>query len=238
MTTTSTLTLHATIPIEGGTITVALDAAPLPLDPLAATVLARIIDQAGALADRIDHPTGTAPQRITDLAGTAERAPVVEAAPRGTSRGPKAKPGRATGPGTGPHARGSIAAPGTTMRAILDTIADHGGRWEGTSQTLGVKAGSTPASGPKLIRTLATAGLVTIEHAEPRTVTAIALTGDGWRHLDRPKPTDGALPRLVLTEPTPDPVEDRAPAIDLATLPREGSHLDHDRARARAAGAL
>ena len=66
MTTTSTLTLHATIPIEGGTITVALDAAPLPLDPLAATVLARIIDQAGALADRIDHPTGTAPQRITD----------------------------------------------------------------------------------------------------------------------------------------------------------------------------
>lgn len=232
---TRTLNLSATVHLDGGTITldldgVDLDAAPAPL---VLDVLTRVLG-----LDRIDHPINAAPERVTDLAETAERAPVpvVKVAPASK---PKAKPGRPPGPRSGPHAKGSIAAPGTTMHRILTVLADDGGRWEGTSQSLAVQAGSTPASGAKLIRNLADGGLLTIERTGPRTVTAVALTAAGWEHLGRPLRAEGPLPKLMLAEPTPLPEDERPPEIDLATLPREGRrHFDPDAARAAAARSM
>jgi hypothetical protein len=255
--TTTTLTLSASIVFDGGSVHLDIEDANLDQLTDQEHLLLDVLTMAFALADRIDHPVDDAPQRVTDLTGTADRAPVVTAAPiadvdRGTLRDPSApknpakprkatasaKPGKATGPKSGPNAKGSIAAPGTTMRAILDTLADHGGRWEGTSQTLATAAGSTPASGAKLIRTLADAGLCTIERSGPRTVTAVALTGAGWRHLDR-TPGTGPLHAIVTTEPDPVPADDVAHPVDLATLPRERkTGVDHDAARAAAASAL
>lgn len=231
---TTAMTLHLVLPIPGGTIIVDTDDPAALADRLVLDVLARVPD-----SDRIDHPINAAPERVTDLAGTAERAPVVEVAPVVTPRAPKTRPGRPPGPRSGPHAKGSIAAPGTTMHHILTVLADDGGRWEGTSQTLAVRAGSTPASGAKLIRNLAEGGLLTIERTGPRTVTAVALTGAGWTHLGRPMRADGPLPKLILTEPVAVPEDERPPAIDLATLPREGRKgFDVDAARAAAAGAM
>ena len=241
---------------DGG---VALELVDVDLDNLTAYERA-VIDAIGIIAgavlglDRIDHPAAAAPQQVTDLAGTAERAPVVTAAPatdedREYLRSPErlknqtpakkaaAKAGKATGPKSDPHAPGQLAAPGTKLRSILDVLADHGGRWEGTSSDLGAAAGCTHQSGPKMIRNLADAGLCTIERSGPRTVTAIALTGDGWAHLGRGKPTD--IHSLVLTPPEPPATSDAPKVIDLATLPREGRKpFDPDAARAAAAGAL
>ena len=245
---TRTLTLNATVQLDGGTITLDLDGVDLDTgrSPLVLDVLARVLG-----FDRIDHPAGAAPERVTDLAGTAERAPVVTAAPvrspdriknqtpakKAVAKKAAAKAGKATGPKSGPHAPGQLTAPGTKLRSILDVLADHGGRWEGTSSDLGAAAGCTHQSGPKMIRNLADAGLCTIERSGPRTVTAIALTGDGWAHLGRGKPTD--IHSLVLTPPEPPATSDAPKVIDLATLPREGRKpFDPDAARAAAAGAL
>lgn len=246
---TRTLTLNATVQLDGGTITLDLNGVDLDAgQPLVLDVLARVLG-----FDRIDHPTTASPVQITDMAGTAERAPVVTTAPvtdedrdylRSLKNQAKARkaavkkaPGKAPGPKSGPHAPGQLAAPGTKLRSILDVLADHGGRWEGTSSDLGDAAGCTHQSGPKMIRHLADAGLCTIERSGPRTVTAIALTGDGWAHLGRGKPTD--IHSLVLTPPAPEPDDHRPPVIDIATLPREGRKpFDPDAARAAAASAL
>lgn len=243
----TTLTLSASIDFDGGSVRLDIEDANLDQLTDQEHLVLDVLTMAFALADRIDHPVDEAPERVTDLTGTADRAPVVTAAPvtdeaRDRAKPRKApaspKPGKATGPKSGPNAKGSIAAPGTVMRAILDTLADHGGRWEGTSQTLATAAGSTPASGAKLIRTLADAGLCAIERSGPRTVTAVALTGAGWRHLDR-TPGSGPLHALVTTEPDPVPANDVAHPVDLATLPRERkTGVDHDAARAAAASAL
>lgn len=267
---TRTLTLNATVQLDGGTITLDLDGVDLDGgQPLVLDVLARVLG-----LDRIDHPATASPVQITDMAGTAERAPVVTTAPvtdedrdylrsperlknqaaakkapakKPAVKGPvrredtvpyeKRRPGKATGPKSGPHAPGQFAAPGTALHAILTVLADHGGRWEGTAVTLGTEAGAATGSAAKSIRALAAAGLVTTEKAHPRQITAIALTGDGWAHLGRGKPTD--IHSLVLTPPAPEPDDHRPPVIDIATLPREGRKpFDPDAARNAAASAL
>lgn len=238
---TRTLTLNATVQLDGATITLDLDRVDLDAgQPLVLDVLARVLG-----LDRIDHPAGAAPERVTDLTGTAERAPVVTAAPvtdedREYLRSPeriKAPAKKAPGPRSGAHAPGQFAAPGTKLRSILDAIADHGGRWEGTQRDLTASVDVPEKSASQMVRQLTKHGLVTVEKRPNRMVAAIALTGDGWAHLGRGKPTD--IHSLVLTPPEPPATSDAPKVIDLATLPREGRKpFDHDAARNAAASAL
>lgn len=232
-------------------VTVRLDL-PAPLDQVLA-VLGQIatLDADAQVTSGIDNlrvaPSldlcaAPEPEPVPDRARDETREP--ESEPEATTAEPRDEPRAPTTPKPRrPGGGRTVAAPGSTSWLALAAIADEGGIWIGSQVDLirhvthpGYSHGSARATARRLVN----AGLITLDQPGPnRSVKAVHLTGDGWRHLNRrPTSLNGDLAIGVnAAKPPADPDNDDNDT-PWTTDPIDPPPVDHDAARARAAGAL